>query len=80
MSPGNGTSRGRFRLARWTLTAETELGLRHFGECRECWEKSVDTADPGEAQLWCLRHAGVSGHTSFELFAFQFFEATLKGQ
>ncbi|MGW2562585.1 DUF7848 domain-containing protein [Streptomyces sp. NPDC001514] len=80
MSAGNGTARGRFRFAEWTLTADAELGLRHYAECRNCGAKSVDTADPDDAQVWCLKHAGLTGHTSFEMTAFQLFEAAPTGR
>jgi hypothetical protein len=80
MSTGNGTARGRFRFAEWTLTADTELGLRYHAKCRDCGAKCIDTYSPDDAQLWCLKHAGRTGDTSFELFACQFFEAAPTGR
>ncbi|MWA11581.1 hypothetical protein E5671_20765 [Streptomyces sp. BA2] len=53
------------------------MGVRHVGKCLACGEHSVDTAEPDEAQLWCLRHAGMTRHAGFELTAFQFFSAAI---
>ncbi|MER5259167.1 MULTISPECIES: hypothetical protein [unclassified Streptomyces] len=61
----------------WTLAAMPGSDVRHVGTCLACSERSVDSADPGEAQLWCLRHAGLTRHTGFELTAFQFFSAVI---
>ncbi|MEV6756994.1 hypothetical protein [Streptomyces sp. NPDC051214] len=30
-----------------------------------------------DAQLWCLKHAGATGHRGYELEAFQFFTAAM---
>nr|WP_190085916.1 hypothetical protein [Streptomyces longisporoflavus] len=37
----------------------------------------MDTADPDEAQMWCLKHAGLTRHTGYELSAFQLFNAAI---
>ena len=76
MSAGD-LRRGRYRPIEWTLTAMPAMSLRHVGTCLSCSEHSVDTADPDEAQLWCLKHAGMTRHTGYELSAFQFFNATI---
>ncbi|WP_220127583.1 hypothetical protein [Streptomyces sp. NBRC 110611] len=55
----------------------TGMTLRYIGKCLTCVERSVDTADPDDGQVWCLRHAGATGHTSYEMTAFQYFDATL---
>lgn len=74
---GGGVTRGRFVPLEWTLAAMPGVAVRHVGKCLVCSEHSVDSADPDEAQLWCLRHAGITRHTGFELTAFQFFGAAI---
>ncbi|MGW6318942.1 DUF7848 domain-containing protein [Streptomyces sp. NPDC055099] len=69
--------RGRFVLLEWTLAAMPGSAVRHVGKCLVCSEHSVDSAEPDEAQLWCLRHAGTTRHSGYELTEFQFFTATL---
>ncbi|MGB8942027.1 MAG: hypothetical protein WCD21_17585 [Streptomyces sp.] len=70
-------TRGRYVTLEWTLAAIPAAAVRHVGKCLACSEHSVDTADPDEAQLWCLKHAGMTRHTGYELSAFQFFSATI---
>ncbi|MFF4604638.1 hypothetical protein ACFY12_18155 [Streptomyces sp. NPDC001339] len=53
------------------------MDLRHVGKCLICAEFCVDTAAPDEAQDWCLKHAGATGHTHYEMAAFQYFDAIL---
>ncbi|MFF4603790.1 hypothetical protein ACFY12_13775 [Streptomyces sp. NPDC001339] len=69
--------RARYRFAEWTLKAAPGMVVRHFGKCLICWEHSVDTADPNDAQTWCLKHAGATRHSVYEMRAFQYFDATL---
>ncbi|MFG2500248.1 hypothetical protein ACGFSB_18800 [Streptomyces sp. NPDC048441] len=76
MSEG-GVARGRYVPLEWTLAAMPAVGVRHVGTCLVCSGHSVDTVDPDEAQLWCLKHAGMTRHTGYELTAFQFFSATI---
>ncbi|MFE6159588.1 hypothetical protein ACFQ7F_11835 [Streptomyces sp. NPDC056486] len=76
MSAGN-SHRGRFLPIEWTLTAMPALHMCHVGKCLVCGEHSTDTADPDEAQLWCLRHAGMTRHPGYEMSAFQFFSARI---
>ncbi|MFE0739133.1 hypothetical protein [Streptomyces sp. NPDC058855] len=73
------TARVRYRFAQWTLRAITPMSVRHGGLCMWCGERSNDTTDPDTAQLWCLKHAGLTGHTDYELSAFQYFNATMTG-
>ena len=77
MSMGNGITRGRYRFAEWTLTAMPTMAVRHFGKCLTCGERSDDTADADDAQVWCLKHAGLTHHSGYELSAFQYFNATV---
>ncbi|KPC63971.1 hypothetical protein ADL29_12990 [Streptomyces chattanoogensis] len=69
--------RGRDRFLEWTLRADPKLGLRHVGKCLICWESCVDTPFAEKARDWCLKHVGVTGHTGFQLSAFEFFDAIL---
>lgn len=71
------TARARYRFAQWTLRAITTMSIRHVSLCVSCGERSNDTTDPDTAQLWCLEHAGLTGHTGYELSAFQHFNATM---
>ncbi|MEU6989754.1 hypothetical protein ABZ953_03710 [Streptomyces sp. NPDC046465] len=68
---------GRYVPLEWTLAAVPEMTVRHVGKCLVCGHHSLDTADPDEAQLWCLKHAGITHHSGYELSAFQFFSATI---
>ncbi|MEV5877937.1 hypothetical protein AB0L75_27685 [Streptomyces sp. NPDC052101] len=77
MNTGNGNSRRRYRFAQWTLAAMPAMAVRHFGKCLTCGERSADTADPDDAQVWCLKHAGLTHHSGYELSAFQYFNATM---
>lgn len=61
----------------WTLTAMPGWSLRHVGKCLFCSHHSVDSCDPDEAQLWCLKHARTTRHTGYELSSFQFYSATI---
>ncbi|MEU3736553.1 hypothetical protein AB0E78_05710 [Streptomyces sp. NPDC032198] len=72
-----GVSRGIYRFAEWTLKAEPEAAVRHVGKCLTCSEQCVDTAAGDDAQLWCLKHAGITGHGGYELSASQHFTASM---
>ncbi|GAA3151106.1 hypothetical protein ACFQ0X_20960 [Streptomyces rectiviolaceus] len=77
MSADSSLHRGRYRPIEWTLSAIPTMVVRHVGRCLSCGERSADTVDPDDAQLWCLRHAGMTQHSSYELSAFQYFNATI---
>ncbi|MCX4665904.1 hypothetical protein OG453_04320 [Streptomyces sp. NBC_01381] len=76
MSAG-GLSRGIYRFAEWTLKADPESAVRYVGKCLTCSERCADTAAGDDAQLWCLKHAGITGHGGYELWAFQYFTASM---
>lgn len=76
---GGGIMRGRYRFAQWTLSTMPTMALRYFGKCLSCGERSADTTSADDAQLWCLKHAGATGDTGYELSAFQYFNATMSG-
>ncbi|GAU67071.1 putative hypothetical protein [Streptomyces sp. NBRC 110611] len=69
--------RARYRFLEWTLSAVPGMVVRHLGKCLTCAEQSVDTADASDAQTWCLKRAGATRHSVYELSAFQYFDATL---
>ncbi|MEV0527067.1 hypothetical protein AB0I66_26905 [Streptomyces sp. NPDC050439] len=77
MSEDSALDRGRYRPIEWTLSAVPAMSVHHIGKCLACSQRSVDTADPDDAQLWCLRHAGMTRHSDYELSAFQYFNATI---
>ncbi|MEU4848557.1 hypothetical protein [Streptomyces gilvosporeus] len=65
----------RLRFVERTLAAMPAMPVRYLGTCLSCQERSPDTADPDEAQLWCLQHAGTTGDSGYELSAFLYFNA-----
>ncbi|MEU9112064.1 hypothetical protein AB0D04_09785 [Streptomyces sp. NPDC048483] len=69
--------RARYRFAEWTLSVMPDTAVRHVGRCLTCRERSSDAADADEVQVWCLRHAGLTHHSGYELAAFQCFDATM---
>lgn len=69
--------RARYRFAEWTLSAMPDVAVRYFGKCLTCGERSVDTAEADDAQVWCLKHAGATHHSAYELSAFQYFDAAM---
>ena len=77
MNTNHGIVRGRYRFAEWTLSTVPEMAVRYFGKCLTCGERSADTAESDTAQVWCLKHAGATRHTGYELSAFQYFNAAM---
>jgi hypothetical protein len=77
MSSNGGLTRGRYRFAEWTLTAMPTMSVRYLAKCLSCGERSPDTATSDDAQVWCLKHAGVTGDTGYEMSAFQGFNAAM---
>ncbi|MEV6757284.1 hypothetical protein [Streptomyces sp. NPDC051214] len=77
MSADDGQNRGQYRHIEWTLSAVPTMDLRHLGKCLTCGERSTDSAVADDAQLWCLKHAGRTQHRSYELSAFQYFNAMI---
>lgn len=67
--------RSTYRFTEWTLSAVPEAEIRYYAKCLQCFAKSIDTETPDEAQLWCLKHAGISACIRYELIAFQYFDA-----
>lgn len=77
MSEGNESGRRRYRFAEWTLTTVPTMAVRHFGKCLTCGQRSAGTAEPDEAQVWCLKHAGLTHHSGYELSASQYCNAMM---
>ncbi|WP_442812418.1 DUF7848 domain-containing protein [Streptomyces sp. NBC_01210] len=73
------SGRARYGFMDWTLLADPETGLRYAGECLDCGERSINGDSADDAQLWCLKHAGMSGDKRFKLTAFQSFDALPSG-
>ena len=71
--------RARYGFMAWTLMADSETGLRYMGECLDCGKRSAESDSSDDAQLWCLKHAGMSSDTRFRLTAFQSFRASPSG-
>ena len=60
------TVRSRMRFGQWTLATDADGGpLIHEATCTTCADASGTADDWEEPQLWCLRHAGRTGHTGF---------------
>ncbi|WP_455755154.1 DUF7848 domain-containing protein [Streptomyces luteogriseus] len=77
MREDNESMRRRYRFAEWALRVAPNMAVRHFGKCLTCGQRCTDTAEPDEAQVWCLKHAGLTHHSGYELSAFQYFNATM---
>jgi hypothetical protein len=66
-------------LASWVLTNEASSGPPiHGAECTTCEESSEGGEDWAQPQLWCLRHAGRTGHTLFRATVTTYFRATME--
>ncbi|MEU7204388.1 hypothetical protein [Streptomyces sp. NPDC045470] len=67
--------RSPYRFTEWTLSAVPGAEIRYYGKCLECFAQSTDSEASDDAQLWCLKHAGLSRCTRYEVVAFQYFDA-----
>ncbi|UQA94789.1 hypothetical protein K9S39_25630 [Streptomyces halobius] len=52
-----------------------DMPVRYVGTCLCCGERSAGTDNPDDAQLWCLKHAGATGDTGYELSTHSCFDA-----
>jgi hypothetical protein len=70
-------ARAVWRFVDWVLQVDASgTGPIYEAECTTCGESS-GAADSKEApEVWCLRHAGRSGHTGFRAATTTFFRAT----
>ncbi|MFE9558840.1 hypothetical protein ACFYOD_35960 [Streptomyces sp. NPDC006703] len=67
--------KARYRFKKWRLTANPDV-VGFTGKCTWCPQTSFTVPLPDEAQLWCLQHAGATGHKVYELATVQMFTAT----
>ncbi|MDQ8707879.1 hypothetical protein RCO28_36235 [Streptomyces sp. LHD-70] len=68
----------RYGFADWTLKAVRSWPVCYFASCLICGERSTDRPDAEAAQLWCLKHAGLTRHSGYELAVSQLFNAVAK--
>ncbi|WP_444972073.1 DUF7848 domain-containing protein [Streptomyces lunaelactis] len=68
------------RSAGWTLSIDLSgSGPIFEAECTSCGEASGPADDRAGPEIWCLRHAGRTGHTGFRGITTAFFRAALEG-
>ncbi|WP_442806716.1 DUF7848 domain-containing protein [Streptomyces sp. NBC_01750] len=66
-----------WRFVNWVLQLDTSgSGPIYETECTTCGESSEAADDKEAPELWCLQHAGRSGHTGFRALTTSFFRAT----
>ncbi|MCQ4046042.1 hypothetical protein ACFOSC_02465 [Streptantibioticus rubrisoli] len=76
---GQGAVKSRVRFAQWVLSTETASGPPiHGAECAECGEVSDGADDWDGPQMWCLQHAGRTGHTLFRGTVTGYFRASMQ--
>ena len=69
--------RAVFRFMDWALQVDTSgSGPIYEAECTTCSESSGTADSKDEPEVWCLRHAGRSGHTGFRAVTTSFFRAS----
>jgi hypothetical protein len=74
-----GLQKSPMLLASWLLSNEASSGAPiHGAECTTCDETSEGGEDWAEPQLWCLRHAGRTGHTLFRGTVTRYFRASME--
>lgn len=77
--PESGSVKSRMRFAQWLLTTETASGPPiHAAECAECDETSAGADNWEGPQVWCLQHAGRTGHTLFRVTVTGYFRASMQ--
>ncbi|WP_055470997.1 DUF7848 domain-containing protein [Streptomyces pathocidini] len=66
------------RYADWSLSVdESGSGPIYETECTTCGRQSGAAESKDEPEDWCLRHAGLTGHTGFRATTTSFFRAAL---
>ncbi|MFE7456326.1 hypothetical protein [Streptomyces sp. NPDC057554] len=66
------------RFADWTLNVDhTGSGPVFESECTTCGDCSGAAEGKDAPEMWCLRHAGRTGHTGFRGITTAFFRASL---
>lgn len=72
------TLRSVFRFAEWTLSPDASYNSPLYSSaCSTCGAASERTEDKEAAELWCLKHAGLTAHTEFRGIITTFFRAAL---
>jgi hypothetical protein len=66
--------RAQYRYVDWRLTASQDT-TGFTGKCSGCDQASKPLPSSDAAQVWCLNHAGATGHRIFELTTAQRFTA-----
>ncbi|MER6051104.1 hypothetical protein ABT168_27245 [Streptomyces sp. NPDC001793] len=67
-----------WQFADWDLNVDTSAsGSIYQHQCMTCGEKSGVAATAEGPDVWCLRHAGLTGHTDFRGAVTTFFRASL---
>lgn len=70
-------ARSVWRFADWVLQLDPSVSGPVFdAKCTTCEESSGAADSKEDPEVWCLRHAGRSGHTGFQAVATMFFRAT----
>ncbi|NJQ00564.1 DUF7848 domain-containing protein [Streptomyces zingiberis] len=65
------------RFVRWSLTIAPDAEERTYAAgCTTCDETPDESMERGALELWCLRHAGRTGHRSFRMTATSLLLAT----
>ncbi|WP_146252245.1 DUF7848 domain-containing protein [Streptomyces carminius] len=69
--------RSRMRFVHWSLSIDPDNGEPAYAAaCVTCDDASGPSADKRAPELWCLRHAGRTGHTGFRATITSHFRAT----
>lgn len=70
-------TRSWMRFVRWSLGNDPDGSPPIYQmECTTCLESSEAAEEKNEPELWCLKHAGRTGHTGFRGVITSFFRAT----
>ncbi|WP_138355264.1 MULTISPECIES: DUF7848 domain-containing protein [Streptomyces] len=70
--------RAVYRYTDWSLATDTTAsGPIYAAECTSCGEASAAADEQEGPEVWCLRHAGLTGHTGFRGVITSFFRASL---
>lgn len=63
---GGGSNVRVFRFADWSLSPDTSgSGPIFVSECTTCGLASESADEPEGPEIWCLKHAGLTGHTGY---------------
>ncbi|MFD9488127.1 hypothetical protein ACFWBX_30010 [Streptomyces sp. NPDC059991] len=75
------TPRAIWRFADWALQLDTSgSGPIFESQCTTCNDSSEASDGKEVPEVWCLRHAGATGHTGFRAVTTSYFRAKLLEQ